>query len=42
MEQDVDNGKTKEKILEEVVQEEVANKEILEKNDVPEDFGKRS
>ena len=41
MEQNVDNGKSKEKIYEEVVQKDVDDKEILEKNDVPEDFGKK-
>ena len=41
MEQNVDNGKRKEKISEEVVHKDVADKEILEKNDVLEDFGKK-
>ena len=39
MEQNVDNGKNKEKNYEEAVQKDVVDIEILEKNDVPEDFG---
>ena len=41
MEQNVDNGKSKEKNPEEVVQKNITDKEILDKNYVPEDLGRK-
>ena len=41
IEQNVGKDKAKEKISEEVMQKEVSNKELLEKNDGPEDLGKK-